>query len=175
LGLADHGPLVDNIDLAVAQRREAVAEHWVNRLLTLSPDSAWASGVAARAERAFAKPDRALASYERALSLAPEDVDVLRELANLNGELGRRDEQMAQLRQLLGLEPQDTEARQYLESLEPQVVRADEVYAWPPERFLSDRFAPADGFHRRTLLDLTVTQVYDNGLAGQFRQIVFQP
>jgi len=55
------------------------------------------------------------------------------------------------------------------------VARADEAYAWQPERFLSDRFAPAGGFHRRTLLDLTVTQVYENGLAGQFRQIVFQP
>jgi len=171
----DHGPIVDNIDLAVAQRQAAVADHWVKRLLALSPDSAWAAGVVARSERAFAHPERALASYERALGLAPDDVDVLRELSDLHGELGQREEQMARLRQVLGLEPQDTEARQYLESLEPQVARADEAYAWQPERFLSDRFAPAGAYHRRTLLDLTVTQVYDNGLAGQFRQIVFQP
>jgi tetratricopeptide (TPR) repeat protein len=171
----DHGPLVDNLDLAVAQRQPAVAEHWVSRLLALSPDSAWAAGVAARTYRAFADNERALASYARALGLAPDDVDVLRELSDLNGELGRRDEQMALLRRVLGLEPQDTEARQYLAALEPEVARADEAYAWQPERFLSDRFAPAGDFHRRTLLDLTVTQVYDNGLAGQFRQIVFQP
>jgi transglutaminase-like putative cysteine protease/tetratricopeptide (TPR) repeat protein len=171
----DHGPLVDSIELAVAQRQPKLAEYWVNRLLGLSPDSAWAGGVAARTHRAFAATDRALASYERALALAPDDVDVLRELADLNGELGQRDEQMARLRQVLGVEPQDTEARQYLAALEPQVARADEAYAWQPERFLSDRFAPAAGFHRRTLLDLTVTQVYENGLAGQFRQIVFQP
>jgi cellulose synthase operon protein C len=171
----DHGPLVDALDLAVAQRRPEVAEHWVNRLQTLSPESAWAAGIAARTGRALGNVERALQSYDRALALAPEDVDVLRELADLHGELGQRDEQMSRLRQVLGLEPQDTEARQYLAALEPQVARADEVYAWPPERFLSDRFAPAGGFHRRTLLDLTVTQVYDNGLAGQFRQIVFQP
>jgi transglutaminase-like putative cysteine protease/predicted TPR repeat methyltransferase len=171
----DHGPLVDNVDLAVAQRQSPVASHWVARLRGLSPDSTWAAGIAARTERAFAEPERALSSYEHALDLAPEDVDVLRELADLHGELGQRDEQMARLRQLLGLEPQDTEARQYLSALEPQVARADEAYAWAPERFLADRFAPAGGFHRRTLLDLTVTQVYDNGLAGQFRQVVFQP
>jgi cellulose synthase operon protein C len=171
----DHGPLVDNIDLAVAQRQPKLGEHWLNRLLALSPDSAWAAGVAAHTYRAFGAADQALASYERALGLAPDDVDVLRELSDLNGELGQREEQMAHLRQVLGLEPQDTEARQYLEALEPQVTRADEAYAWQPERFLSDRFAPAAGFHRRTLLDLTVTQVYPNGLAGQFRQIVFQP
>jgi transglutaminase-like putative cysteine protease/tetratricopeptide (TPR) repeat protein len=171
----DHGPLVDNIDLAVAQRQAPQASHWVERLQAISPDSAWAAGIAARTQRAFGQPDRALSSYEYALGLAPEDVDVLRELGDLHGELGQRDEQMARLRQLLGLEPQDTEARQYLSALEPQVARADEAYAWAPERFLADRFAPAAGFHRRTLLDLTVTQVYDNGLAGQFRQVVFQP
>ena len=171
----DHGPLVDDIDLAVAQREQPAAAHWVDRLLSLSPDSAWAAGVAARTWRSFGDPAQALDSYGRALALAPEDVDVLREQSDLYGELGQRDEQMALLRQLLGIEPQNTEARSYLASLEPRAPRADEAYAWAPERFLSDRFAPAAGFHRRTLLDLTVTQVYDNGLAGQFRQVVFQP
>jgi tetratricopeptide (TPR) repeat protein/transglutaminase-like putative cysteine protease len=171
----DHGPIVDSIDLAVAQRSKSDAEHWVNRLLSLSPDSAYASGVAARTRRAFGDPQRALGSYENALAVAPEDADVLREMSDLYGELDQREEQLARLRQVLGLEPQNTEARQYMQSLEPQVVRADEAYAWQPERFLSDRFAPAGGFHRRTLLDLTVTEVYDNGLAGQFRQVVFQP
>jgi tetratricopeptide (TPR) repeat protein/transglutaminase-like putative cysteine protease len=171
----DHGPLVDNIELAVQQRNRPLAEHWVERLLLLSPDSAWASGVAARAYRAFNQPERAVASYERALGMAPDDVDVLRELADLQGELGHPDEQLALLRRVLGLAPQNSEVRQYVEALEPSVVRADEAYAWAPERFLNDRFEPSTGFHRRTLLDLTVTQVYENGLAGQFRQIVFQP
>ena len=171
----DHGSIVDNIDLAVAQRERPAATHWVERLSALSPDSAWAAGVAARTWRSFGEPALALDGYERALGLSPEDVGVLREQSDLYGELGQRDEQMARLRQLLGIEPQNTEARQYLASLEPLAPRADEAYAWAPERFLSDRFAAAGAFHRRTLLDLTVTQVYDNGLAGQFRQVVFQP
>jgi tetratricopeptide (TPR) repeat protein/transglutaminase-like putative cysteine protease len=171
----DHGPLVDNIDLAVAQREQPSAAHWVDRLQALSPDSAWAAGVAARTWRSLGQPSQALEGYDRALALAPDDVEVLREQSDLYGELGQREQQMALLRQLLGVEPQNTEARQYLASLEPLAPRADEAYAWAPDRFLSDRFAPAAGFHRRTLLDLTVTQVYDNGLAGQFRQVVFQP
>jgi tetratricopeptide (TPR) repeat protein len=171
----DHGPLVDNIELAVQQRQQAVAEHWVQRLLSLSPDSAWANGVAARTHRAFNQAHRAVQSYERALSLAPDDAEVLRQLADLQGELGNQDERVALLRRVLGLTPQDNELRQYVEALEPSVARADEAYAWAPERFLNERLAPALGFHRRTLLDLTVTQVYENGLAGQFRQIVFQP
>ncbi len=171
----DHGPLVDDIDLAVAQRRARDAQHWVDRLAMLSPDSPWAAGVAARTYRSLGQPERALGSYERALGLAPDDVDVLRALADLHGELGQPDEQMAKLRQILGLEPQDNEVRQYIEALEPSVARADEAYAWAPERFLAERFDPPAGFHRRTLLDLTVTQVYPNGLAGQFKQVVFQP
>ena len=39
----------------------AVAEHWLERLQGLSPDSTWAAGIAARAQRAFAQPERALA------------------------------------------------------------------------------------------------------------------
>ena len=31
------------------------------------------------------------------------------------------------------------------------------------------------GFARRTLLDLNVTKVYENGLSSRFRQLVFQP
>ncbi len=171
----DHGPMVDNADLARAQRREREANHWVERLLALSPDSTWARNIAARTQRSFAQPERARESYESALRLAPEDVDALRELADLNGELGQRGEQVAQLRRILGLEPQNAEVRQYVDALEPSVARADEAYAWKPERFLGRRFEPARGYHRRTLLDLTVTQIYENGLGAQFRQIVFQP
>jgi tetratricopeptide (TPR) repeat protein/transglutaminase-like putative cysteine protease len=171
----DHGPIVDNIELAVQQRQKHIAEHWVDRLLMLSPDSSWANGVAARTYRAFKTPERALGSYQRALGLAPDDVDVLRELADLHGELGQTDEQLELLRRVLSLSPQDNDVRQYVEALEPSVQRADEAYAWAPERFLDQRLDPPTGFHRRTLLDLTVTQVYENGLAGQFRQIVFQP
>src|SRR6185436_16994801 len=105
----------------------------------------------------------------------PEDVEVLRELSDLQGDLGRKEAQIALLRRVLGLAPEDNEVRQYVAALEPSVDRVDETYAWKPERCLAHRFEPAPGLHRRTLLDLTVTHVYENGLAGQFRQIVFPP
>lgn len=171
----DHGPLVDNLELAVRQQRPRVAEHWAKRLRLLAPDSPWASAIAARAERALGNTRAALTAYERGLSLAPDDTDTLRELSDLYGELGQNDRQLELLRRVLGLEPQNAELRQYVQALEPSVRRKDEAYAWAPERFLEKRFNPPAGFHRRTLLDLKVTEVYENGLAGQFRQIVFQP
>jgi Tfp pilus assembly protein PilF/transglutaminase-like putative cysteine protease len=171
----DHGPLVDAIQVAVQGRDRKAAEHWVRRLLSLSPDNPWASSVAAHTYRSFGDPERAQKSYDRALALAPEDTDVLRELADLQGERGQGEAQLALLRRVLGLAPQNNEVRQYVESLEPSVDRTDETYAWTPEHFLEKRFTPSAGQHRRTLLDLTVTHLYENGLAGQFRQIVFQP
>src|SRR5262249_15383534 len=144
-------------------------------LSVLSPDSPWANSVAAHAYRSFGDPERAMKSYDRALGLAPEDTDVLRELADLQGELGQGEAQLGLLRRILGLAPQNGDVRQYVESLEPSLDRTEETYAWKPERFLEKRFEPARGQHRRTLVDLTVTHLYENGLAGQFRQIVFQP
>ena len=106
----DHGPLVDNIELAVAQRSRELAEHWVKRLLALSPDSAVGGWASPRARTGPSpQPEQALATYERALELAPEDVDVLRELSELarRARPARRADGAA-LRELLGLEPQDT-------------------------------------------------------------------
>jgi len=171
----DHGPLVDSLELGVQARDRRAVEHWASRLLLLSPDSAWAAGTVARAQRSLGNTERAVASYDRALGLAPDDVDVLRELADLQGELGNREAQLGLLRRVLGLTPENNEVRQYVEALEPSLDRIDEAYAWKPERFLERRFDAATGDHRRTLLDLTVTHVYENGLVGQFRQIAFQP
>ncbi|MEO8180617.1 MAG: DUF3857 domain-containing protein [Deltaproteobacteria bacterium] len=171
----DHGPIVDSIQLAVQARDRRSAEHWASRLLSLSPDSSWANGVVAHAYRQLGDSERALAGFDRALSLAPDDVEALRELSDLQGDLGHKEAQIALLRRVLGLTPEDNEVRSYVAGLEPSVDRIDETYAWKPERFLARRFDAAPGQHRRTLLDLTVTHVYENGLAGQFRQIVFQP
>ena len=171
----DHGPLVDCIQLGVQAGDRRSAEHWASRLLQLSPESAWANGVVAHAYRELGDSERALASYDRALALTPDDIDTLRELSDLQGDLGHKEAQIALLRRVLGLAPEDNEVRQYVAALEPSLDRVDETYAHKPERFLAHRFDPAPGQHRRTLLDLTVTHVYENGLAGQFRQIVFQP
>jgi tetratricopeptide (TPR) repeat protein/transglutaminase-like putative cysteine protease len=171
----DGNYLTSMIDLAIARRNRAEAERWIDRLLAAYNGNQWGLGVAARAYRALGQPERATATYKRSLELAPEDVNTLRALAELQGELGRRDEQLLSLREILRIRPQDRDVREYLEHLEPAKPRPDEAYAWSSDKFLKQRFAPAGGQPRRTLRDLTVTTVFDNGLSSQFRQVVFQP
>ncbi|MEZ4222083.1 MAG: DUF3857 domain-containing protein [Polyangiaceae bacterium] len=171
----DRSYLGSQVDLAVARRDRATAERWVSRLLDADPDSQWALGLAARTYRAFGQPERAIATYQRALELAPEDVGTLRTLSDLMGELGRRNEQLKLLRAILKIRPQDKDVREYVAHIEPEKPRADEVYAWNSKRFLRFRHAPAAGHTRRTLRNLTVSTVFSNGLSSQFHQVVFQP
>ncbi len=163
------------IDLALARRNRNAAERWVERLIDAHPENQWSYTVAARSYRALGQPERALAAYQRALALIPEDVGTLRSLADLHGELGNRDEQVRLLREILQIRPQEKEVREYLEHIEPPKAKPDEAYAMKPEQFLPLRHAPPGGDARRTLRDLTVTTVYPNGLSSKFRQIVFQP
>ncbi|HWO11591.1 MAG TPA: DUF3857 domain-containing protein, partial [Polyangiaceae bacterium] len=163
------------IELAVARRDRTAAERWVERLLEAHPENQWSYSVAARSYRALAQPERALATYQRALELIPEEVGTLRSVADLQGELGNRDEQVRVLRKILQIRPQEKEVREYLEHIEPPKAKPDEAYAMAPDEFLQLRHAPANGDNRRTLRDLTVTTVYQNGLSSKFRQIVFQP
>src|SRR5690606_2703791 len=163
------------IELALARRNTNAAERWVERLLAAHPENQWSYGVAARSYRALGQPDRALAAYQRALELIPEEVGTLRSLADLQGELGNRDEQVRLLRSILRIRPQEKEVREYLEHIEPAKAKPDEAYAMAPGQFLPLRHAPAQGDNRRTLRDLTVTTVYQNGLSSKFRQVVFQP
>jgi cellulose synthase operon protein C len=171
----DTSNLTERIELGLAQRDRASVEHWVARLLQLEPDSLWVHNIAARAYRQLAQPERAVASHQRALLLAPEDVSTLRALSDLYGELGKRNEQVRLLRQILEIRPQAKEVREYVEHIEPEAPKLDEKYAWSPEQFLKDRHLDARGEVRRTLLNLKVSTVYDNGLGSEFHQIVFQP
>jgi tetratricopeptide (TPR) repeat protein len=171
----DTNYLGERIDLAVMRRDQKAAARWIDRLLASDPDSAWALSIAARAYRALGQEPQAIAYYKRALELSPEDVESLRSLADLYGESGKKDEQLKSLRQILALRPQEKDVREYVEHIEPPKPRADEQYAWPSERFLAQRKAPAGGHYRRTLRDLTVTTVFQNGLASRFHQVVFQP
>lgn len=163
------------IELALARRNKQAAERWVERLIEAHPENQWTYSVAARAYRALAQPERAVATYQRALELIPEEVGTMRSLADLQGELGNRDDQIALLRKILQVRPQEKEVREYLEHIEPPKAKPDEAYAMAPEQFLPLRHAPAHGDNRRTLRDLTVTTVFKNGLSSKFRQIVFQP
>jgi transglutaminase-like putative cysteine protease/tetratricopeptide (TPR) repeat protein len=170
----DRSFIDQRLDLALARNDRAAAERWVDRLLALD-GTQWSLGRAARAYRRLGQAERAVAMLERSLELAPEDVSVLRALSDLSGETGNRERQLTLLRKLLELRPQEREVREYLDHIERPAARPDERYAWKPERFLGLRDLPARGHTRRTLRDLTVTTVYENGLASQFRQVVFQP
>ncbi|HVU02063.1 MAG TPA: DUF3857 domain-containing protein [Polyangiaceae bacterium] len=171
----DRTLLSRNIDLAVARRDKLAAERWIDRLLAVEPDGQWALGAAARAYRALSESERAVGTLVHALDLAPEDVGTLRSLADLQGELGNRGEQLALLGKVLEVEPQNKDVREYVEHLEPKGSRLDESFAWDADRFLKERAAKPEGRTRRTLLDLSVTTVFENGLSSKFRQIVFQP
>ncbi|HTQ03962.1 MAG TPA: DUF3857 domain-containing protein [Polyangiaceae bacterium] len=171
----DSSYLSQMMGLAVARNDRPAAEHWAERLVASHPGDLWALDTSAHAYRVLGEADRAIATYQRALALAPEDVGTLRTLADLDGELGRTDAQLVLLHEILRIKPQDKTVRDYVEHVEPKKPRPDEAYAWAPERFLPLRHAPAQGQNRRTLRDLTVSTMFENGLSSQYRQIVFQP
>jgi tetratricopeptide (TPR) repeat protein/transglutaminase-like putative cysteine protease len=171
----DSGFLGQMLELSIARRDKLAAEHWAERLLASHPGDLWALGAAGRAYRSLGENERAIATYKRALDLAPEDVGTLRTLAELYGSLKKTDLAVTLLREILRIRPQEKSVREYVEFLEPKEARPDEGYAWAPERFLPLRHAPAQGENRRTLRDLTVSTVFDNGLSSQYRQLVFQP
>jgi len=161
--------------LALARQDRSTAKFRMRQILEMSPAAEWAHMVTANAHRRLGEVAEARAAYRRWLEICPDHVGALRQLADLEGEQGQRTEQLALLRQILEIVPQDKETRDYLEHLSPKKVRLDEKHAWPSERFLALRHAPKQGQNRRTLRDLTVTQVFPNGLSTTFRQLVFQP
>ena len=163
------------IDLAIARRDPATAARWIDRLLAMNPDESGALRYAAREYLELGDRPHAVAMYKRALDLAPEDTDTMKELADAYGVIGRGDEQVRLLRRVLELKPQEKDVREYVAHTEPSKPRPDEKYARKPEAFLARRNEPAGGQNRRTLVDLTVSTVFPNGLASRFRQIVFQP
>ncbi|MBL0195461.1 MAG: DUF3857 domain-containing protein [Myxococcales bacterium] len=163
------------LDVALARRDRAAAGHWVDRLLAANPDSALTLGHAARAYVALGDRPKAVASYRRALELAPEDTDAMRALANVYAVGGSTEEQLRLLRKVLELRPQEKDVREYVAHTEPEKPRPDEVYTRPAKEFLALRGAPALGRDRRTLVDLQVTTVFPNGLASRYHQVVYQP
>ncbi len=163
------------LDIALARRDPVAAGHWVDRLVSANPDSAAMLGQAARTYVALGDRPKAIASYRRALELAPEDTDAMRALANVYAVGGNTEEQLRLLKKVLELRPQEKDVREYVAHTEPEKPRPDEVYTHPAREFLAMRDAPAVGRDRRTLVDMQVTTVFPNGLASRYHQIVFQP
>jgi transglutaminase-like putative cysteine protease/Flp pilus assembly protein TadD len=163
------------IDLAVAARDAGALARWTDRLEAANPDSAGALVTAAQAWTRLGERTRAVAAYQGALDLAPEDTDVLRQLATAHALNGERDEQLRLLKRVLELAPQAKEVREQVAHLGPAAPRADEQYARPASEFLAMRTQPSAGQAQRSLLDLQVTSVFANGLASRFHQVVYQP
>lgn len=171
----DSSFLTERMELALARKNKKAVRHWLSRVESSDAHSLWTYTMSARVHRALGERKRALLMLEKAHEIAPEDVAVLKSLADLKGRMGQRDEQLALLREVLKLRPQEVDVRKYVDHIEPPEAPADEKYAMAAEEFLKKRHAPADGHPRRTLQELTVSTVYENGLSSQFRQVVFQP
>lgn len=165
------------VELAVVQRDNAAGTRWLERLLELDPESFGTLEFASRAFRALGQKDRAVAVLERRLENAPEDIEALKSLADLQGEEGKEEEQTKLLRRLLALRPQAKDVREYLEHKQPPKIRRDEAFAWSKEKLLElgKQALPPGGFPKRTLRDLQVTTMYGNGLASRFHQVAYQP
>jgi predicted Zn-dependent protease len=71
-----------HIDLAVARRDTQTATHWIDRLVAANPDSSAALQAVGQAWSRMGEHARAIATYRTALELAPEDTDVMRQLAS---------------------------------------------------------------------------------------------
>ena len=172
----DTNYLAERIDLAVMRRDQKAAARWIDRLLAAVPDSSWALSTAARAHRGLGQERQAHALYRRALDLSPEDVETsCARRPTFSPSRATAKSSSSRCARSWRLRPQEKDVREYVEHIEPPKPRVDEQYAWPAERFLEKRKLPAGGYNRRTLRDLTVTTVYQNGLASRFRQVVFQP
>jgi cellulose synthase operon protein C len=163
------------VELAIARRDEASASRWIDRLVATNPDSAGALQTSAQAWARLGQPARAIAAYRGALDLAPEDTDVMRQLAGVYAIAGERGEQLRLLKRVLELMPQAKEVRDEVAHIVPAAPRPDEQYARPAPEFLAKRAAAGGGQSRRSLVDLQVTTVFPNGLADRFHQVVYQP
>jgi transglutaminase-like putative cysteine protease len=163
------------IDLAVARRDPASATRWIDRLLATDPDSGSAHRTAARAWLSLGERERAIAVYHTALELSPDDTDLIREVATACALAGQRDEQLRLLKRVLALMPQANDVRDQVAHIEPAQPRPDELYARPASDFLTQRDLASGGQSRRSLVDLQVTTVFENGLASRFHQVVYQP
>ncbi|MFO0626042.1 MAG: DUF3857 domain-containing protein [Polyangiales bacterium] len=149
-------------------------------MLALRPDRLSVHATAAELLESVGEGARGAAALARACDeIAPEESGLWRARAELEERLGHRDEARAAMRRVLALRPQDREVRAHLEALEPSEPRADEALAEEPRTFLARRVqrapgATSEGFHLRTLTELTTRTVYANGLSGMFRQIAYE-
>ena len=157
------------------ERRIDDAKQWLERIAALNPSSSALMRSQADDYASLGDTARSIVRLKKALAIAPEDTATMRSLATFYGQTEQVDKQRKLLKEILALEPTAKDVRDYLSHLEPEKIRADEAYAEKSASFLKSRNDPKEGATDRTLVDLTVTTVFDNGLSSEFRQVVFQP
>lgn len=172
----DRPVLRGRIEAALTRGDHAAALAHAERFGRFETDDVTRRMVLAQVYRATGRPAQAKSTLEAGLAIVPDDVDLLRTLADFAGEAGDRGEQLRYLRKILVFYPQAKDIRAYAEHIEPPKPRADEAYAWDEKTIRKKAEArPDPAFPRRTLRNVTVTTIFQNGLASRYRQLVVQP
>ncbi|MEZ4406139.1 MAG: DUF3857 domain-containing protein [Polyangiales bacterium] len=146
------------------------------RMLALRPEVLSVYTSAAELFEAVGEGARADATLARAVEIAPDEPGLWGARGELQARLGHNDEARDALRRALLLRPQDRSLRRHLEALEPAVPRADEGEAEAAEAILARRGRAGEGadYNVRSLTELTVRTVFENGLSGTFRQVAYE-
>ncbi len=166
------------IGLAVARGDAEAAGRLMARYARLEP-SRWGFVQLARWSERLGRPAEAERFLRRALRRAPQDPELHRRLGEVLLLLGRRQQAVAAFRASLRLRPQQPVLRQRIEALGLSGGERDAQGAHPGEAMaaseaeLRARRARDEGAGHPfvVLQDLTVQQVYDNGLGSMFRQL----
>ncbi len=126
----------------------------------------------ARAYESLGDGAEAMATYQLALALAPEDAGSHVAYAQALLRADQKDAAADALRTALRVRPQDAPTRELLEQLASE-ARPDEAYAANEETILARRTAGGE-YHSTVLQRLQVNTVYPNGLGSTFHQVAVQ-
>jgi tetratricopeptide (TPR) repeat protein/transglutaminase-like putative cysteine protease len=147
--------------------KAAVLEH-IDAMSRLSPGTIETLLYVASLYDALGQDDMVLATYRKALELAPESPEVHVAYGRQLLRSQRTDLAADALAKALALRPQDAATRELLEQIKPK-LRDDEAYAVASDKILAMR-DDGGGYSSSVLVDLTVNTVFDNGLGSSFRQ-----
>jgi tetratricopeptide (TPR) repeat protein len=161
--------------LAIRRGDGAAALRLYDRALRVAPNLAFLRVDRARLLAGGGKLTEAVAEYRRALRVDPRSVRVLEELGRVLLRARDRAGAWAAFRQALAIRPQNADLRAYMAFLDPRRRRGaaerHRVELGPLIRAAHARPLPGD-VPAEVLLDLTATEVHENGLSRTLRQRV---
>ena len=110
------------------------AARWIDRLVATNPDSAGALQTAAQAWMRLGDRARAIAAYRTALDLAPDDTDVMRELATSTPSAASATSSCASSSGCSSSSPQAKDVRDEVAHIEPARAAPGRAVRAPRER-----------------------------------------